>query len=135
MNEAAPVCSTQVTDADATSCLDPAAPTGDQEYYVVALGPPRPPSTTVDRSAVGTLVKTEGNEPPTPPSVTATPLPGGGVQLTWTAATDPEGRPLRYYRIYLDSDTAYTARFDRTDSGSTLVWTDESSGASSHRIG
>ena len=44
------VCSRVVSDADATSCLDPAAPTGNQQYYVVALGPPRPPATGVDRS-------------------------------------------------------------------------------------
>jgi type II secretory pathway pseudopilin PulG len=128
------VCSRVVSDADATSCLDPAAPAGNQQYYVVALGPPRPPATGVDRSDMSLpLIQTDGNVPPVAPaSVTATSLPGGGVQLTWPAASDTDGT-IRYYRIYRDGTASTAARLDRTDAGTTLEWTDESPTASSRR--
>lgn len=128
------VCSRVVSDANATSCLDPAAPTGNQQYYVVALGPPRPPATGVDRSDMSLpLIQTDGNTPPVAPaSVTATGLAGGGVQLTWPAASDSDGT-IRYYRIYRDDTASTAARLDRTDAGTTLEWSDESPTAASSR--
>jgi hypothetical protein len=130
-----PVCATALSDPDPTSCLDPGAPIGNQQYYVVALAPAPPPATGTDRSALpATLLQSDApNQPPNAPaSVTATALTGGGVQLSWPAATDPDGTPIRYYRIYRDGNGSYTKRFDQTDAGNTLSWTDESAGASSH---
>ena len=127
------VCTRQVADAGATTCLDPLAPLGNQQYYVVALGPPRPPATGVDRSAPSALIQTDGDVRPTAPaSITATALPGGGVKLTWTAATDSDGT-IRYYRIYRDDNLTTSARYDRTDNGATLEWSDDSATASSRR--
>ena len=116
----------QVTDADATTCQDPRAPIGNQQYYVVALGPPRPPATGVDRSSPSALIQTDGDVRPTAPaSVTATALPGGGV----TADLD---RPpaTATARSATTASTATTtsptsARYDRTDTGATLEWSDD----------
>lgn len=129
------VCSTLVADANATTCVDPDAPAGDQRYYVVALAPARPPATGTESSGLpATLLHSDTTNvaPLAPPTVTATALTGGGVELSWTAATDPDGTPIRYYRIYRDGTASYTARYDHTDAGTTLSWTDGSPNAAAH---
>jgi hypothetical protein len=65
--------------------------------------------------------------------VTATALPGGGVQLSWTASADPDLTPIHYYRIYRDDATSFTGRYDITDTGAIVTWSDTSPNASSHR--
>ena len=128
-----PVCSTLVADPEPTSCKDTSAPSGNQQYYVVALAPARPPQTTVDRSDMSAVIQSDGNTAPTAPaSITATPLPGGGVHLSWTAASDADGT-IRYYRIYRDDDTSFTSRIDRTDNGAILEWADEAPTAGTRR--
>ena len=128
-----PVCTRQVADTDATSCTDTSAPAGFPAYYVVALAPAQPPLTGVARSTPSATVQTLVNiAPDAPASVSATALPGGGVKLTWPAATDSDGT-IRYYRIYRDDNTTLTARIDRTDTGAVLEWNDDAATASAHR--
>ena len=127
------ICTRQVAGAGATSCLDPLAPLGNQQYYVVALGPPRSPANSVDRSDPSTLIQTDGNVRPTAPdAVTAVALAGGGVKLTWKAASDSDGT-IRYYRVYRDNNLSTAARFDRTENGATLEWSDGAANASTRR--
>ena len=130
------VCSTLLADANPTSCVDPDAPAGNQRYYVVALAPARPPATGSESSGLpGTLLNSDTSNvaPLAPPAVTATALAGGGIELSWTAATDPDSTPILYYRIYRDGNASYTARYDHTDAGTTLSWSDTSPNAAAHR--
>ena len=128
-----PVCTKQLSDPSPTSCLVTGAPGGLQRYYVVALAPAQPPLTGIARSVPSAEVLTVPNlAPEAPASVTATALPGGGVRLSWPAASDADGT-IRYYRIYRDDNTSTTARFDRTARGTDVEWDDDSATASSRR--
>jgi hypothetical protein len=128
------VCSTAVTDANATSCSDSNAPTGNQKYYVVALAPSRTVANATEDSGVGPLINsdTANQRPLAPAVVTATALPGGGVTLTWTASIDPDLTPIRYYRIYRGSSASPSTRFDITDTGTQTTWEDDAPNASSY---
>jgi prepilin-type N-terminal cleavage/methylation domain-containing protein len=131
------VCETKVTDATATSCIDANAPTGNQRYYVLAVAPARGTSGN-ETSALPAYTSTlqsdvPNNRPIAPTTVTATALAGGGVQLSWTASADPDLTPIRYYRIYRDDATSFTGRYDITDTGAIVTWSDTSPNASSHR--
>jgi hypothetical protein len=61
------------------------------------------------------------NPPGNLPAVTKT-VSAGTVTLSWPAATDPDGDPIRFYRIYRDG-SAYADRYDRVD-GNVLSYTD-----------
>ena len=108
-----------------TSCQDPSPPSDPSlNYFVVA----------VDKDALGNLREgdhsttqtvTNTNNPPSPPSGLAASTSGGNTVLVWTASPgDPDaGDSVDFYRIYRDG-TSYTARYDRTQTGAQLTFTD-----------
>jgi prepilin-type N-terminal cleavage/methylation domain-containing protein len=127
------ICTRSVDGSNATSCQDTNAPGGGPKYYVVAYAPSHTGGTGLEPGATSTPVDTgmANLAPLAPGALTATRLPGDGVQLSWPAAADPDGS-IRYYRIYRDDNSSYTKRIDRTGSGSDLSWTDDSAGAADH---
>lgn len=127
-----PICTRSIDDGNATSCQDTNAPGGNPKYYVVAYGAPRT-GTTPEAGTPSTVLDTGvlNLRPAAPATLTATRLTGGGVTLSWPVALDADGS-IRYYRIYRDDNSSYTQRVDRTGSGSTLTWTDDSAGAADH---
>jgi hypothetical protein len=126
------VCTTSVGDAAATACQDRSAPAGSPRYYVIAVAPAQS-GTGDDHSPASGIVDTGVGDaaPLAPAQLTAQRLTGGGVTLSWPAASDPDGT-IRYYRIYRDDNTSYTSRLDRTGSGGDLSWTDNGPNAANH---
>jgi prepilin-type N-terminal cleavage/methylation domain-containing protein len=125
----------QVCDTIETSCFDPSPLTpGTYDYYVVAVD--RDPSTGTPREGpTGTpLVRIElpaGNLPPTPPSNVQATILEDLPAIRWGASSDPDGHPIRFYRIYRDG-TAYANRYDKTGDGVTLSWTDRNPDSGGH---
>ena len=139
LNNDVKVCSTSVTDANPPRARTPTRRRGQppllRRWRSRRPGrPPRAPSAA--------------RYPPTPPrcrptrrtprrraptSITATALTGGGVQLTWTAAIDPDLTPIRYYRIYRDDGSRSTAASTRATPARIVTWTDNSPDASLHK--
>jgi prepilin-type N-terminal cleavage/methylation domain-containing protein len=77
-------------------------------------------STVATQSVLG-VDQGSNNPPGNLPAVTKT-VSAGTVTLSWPAATDPDGDPIRFYRIYRDG-MAYADRYDRVD-GTVLSYTD-----------
>jgi prepilin-type N-terminal cleavage/methylation domain-containing protein len=103
------------------------------QYYVVALdrgldGAAR----KGDQSAVVDV--TQVNQAPNPPTNLTASADGGGTTLNWQAPVPPDpdsGDSIAFYRVYRDGQT-YAARYDRTDSGSELSYTDSNTGGQAH---
>lgn len=120
-----------------TSCQDTNPPgSGTLHYYVVAVD--KHPTTGVARNGdqSSTVTVTSSNDPPYAPTNLQASSSGGATTLTWSASPgDPnallQGDRVDYYRIYRDG-TAFANRYDRTSTGTTLTWTDTSTGGTSH---
>jgi prepilin-type N-terminal cleavage/methylation domain-containing protein len=118
-----------------TTCRDTSPPSESSlNYYVVA----------VDKDASGALREGDksatvtvglSNLPPNPPTNLALTYDNGAAKLTWNASSgdpdDDSGDKVSFYRIYRDG-TAFGDRYDRTGDASTLTWTDNSAGGTTH---
>ena len=116
-----------------TSCFDPQPVPGTYDYYAVAVD--RDPATGGLREGPGGIarrIEVPGqNQPPAAPTPVSATISDGLPVITWGEATDPDGHPIRFYRIYRDG-TAYADRYDKTGDGVTLSWTDRNPGAGGH---
>jgi prepilin-type N-terminal cleavage/methylation domain-containing protein len=112
-----------------TSCFDSTPMAGTYDYYAVAVD--RDPSTGMLRDGLAgaptTVEVPTVNQPPAePPSVTVA-TAGGLPEITWDEALDPDGEPIRFYRIYRNG-TTYAHRYDKSD-GLALSYTDRNPGS------
>jgi prepilin-type N-terminal cleavage/methylation domain-containing protein len=115
-----------------TRCKENGMPSGDQQYYVVA----------VDRDSGGSLrdgdhsalVTVPGvDSPPTAPPTVVAAKSGSNTVLSWTAASDPDaGDSIQFYRIYRDGTDWVGDYLGRTTTGSTLSYTDSSTNGDVH---
>lgn len=99
------------------SCfVTPSATT--ENYFLVSVdctatdqsceGPPQ--------SATVSIANDVANNPPGSPTGLTGTASGAAITLSWTAATDPDGDPIQYYRIYRGTGgTAYTDRYATAD--------------------
>ncbi len=120
----------EVTD---TSCSDLNPPAQlSASYYVTAvdLSDPSNPATKRegDRSSLVAVSNVLNPAPIFPPTTTLSAAIVGGVpQLTWSnGAIDTDG--IQFYRIYRDTGTGYSDRYDRTN-GNGLIYTDPRPGS------
>jgi hypothetical protein len=116
-----------------TSCQDTSPPSDPTlSYYVVA----------VDKDSAGNLREGDHsvialvsalNHPPYPPTNLAASTSGGNTVLAWSASPgDPDlGDHVDYYRIYRDG-TTFADRYDRTQDGSQLTFTDTHTAGTTH---
>ncbi len=131
------VCKTAIDDTTPTACGAAGQPGGPQRYYVVATAPARTGSGVEEsaRPASADTLPVSANERPGAPMNVREDLAaddGGTVTLTWDVPVDLDGQ-IRYYRIYRDDNTAYTARYGGTGSGSQNAWTDRDGAPGAHR--
>lgn len=116
-----------------TECTDAAPPTqsGAIEYYVkarqdnLALGRVFGAQKGLSIAAVGT----PANRPPSEPGDVAI-VGGAQPTISWTPSSDSDGTVI-FYRIYRDG-RAIADRYGKTSNGTTLAFTDKSSGGTSH---
>jgi Tfp pilus assembly protein PilV len=134
------VCETSTGDPNPTQCRSTTAPmTGSFRYYVVALGPARPPATGTEQSATPSVTQTvlvdSTNVAPNAPQNVNASRQDALVTLTWSAPAAPAAGEatdtLRYYRIYRDG-TGYASRIDTTGSGAATSWIDFNAGDTLH---
>jgi prepilin-type N-terminal cleavage/methylation domain-containing protein len=131
------VCQTVIDDITPTSCGASGQPAGGQRYYVVATAPARSGTGEEEstRPASANTLSVGANVRPNAPTGVREDLlvdDGGTVTLAWNVPTDPDGQ-IRYYRIYRDDNTVYTARYGGTGSGSQSAWTDRDGVPGAHR--
>jgi hypothetical protein len=110
-----------------TACQDTSPPAGILRYQVVAVD--RDPSGTLreGRRTASVVVGASGtNNPPNAPTNLAAATSSGNTILVWKAPViaDPDlGDSIDHYVIYRDG-VAFADRFDRTQTGSQLSFTD-----------
>jgi prepilin-type N-terminal cleavage/methylation domain-containing protein len=115
-----------------TSCQDLNPPNSTTvDYYVVAVDKTNTGALREgDHSPIDTVTKTN-TAPTTPTGLTLT-ASNGNVVLNWNASSDPDaGDSVDFYRIYRDGQTV-DDRYDRTQTGSQLTFTDTKTNGVSH---
>jgi prepilin-type N-terminal cleavage/methylation domain-containing protein len=129
-----------------TSCIDDNAPAGSPLYYQVRGVDTLPGGGLGLGTPTDALLIAEGNlVPDKPTGVNAcpggtsgcnqpdgTPADDGVTVVRWNPATDPDGDPIYFYRIYRDG-TSYADRVGQFFPGSgSIAWTDPDSPNGSH---
>lgn len=116
-----------------TRCRENGMPSGDQQYYVVAVD--RDSSGALrdgDHSALVTIPATD-NAPPTVTPVAA--KSGSNTVLSWSPVTDPDsalGDSVQFYRIYRDGTDWINDYLGRTSTGTTYSYTDSATNGDVH---
>jgi len=114
----------------ATTCQDTNPPSGPVSYYVVAVDLD-PGGVHRDGPGSAPITVTTANSAPEMTSPLTATHSDGVTTLQWTAATDPDGDDIAFYRIYRDG-TAFADRYDRTGTGTELSFADGHTDGTEH---
>jgi hypothetical protein len=117
-----------------TRCRENGMPSGDQQYYVVAVDRDASGLRDGDHSALVTVPAAD-LAPTTPTWAGAGAVKSGPTStvLSWNAASDPDpGDSVQFYRIYRDGTDWINDYYGRTTNGSTLTYTDSSTNGDVH---
>jgi prepilin-type N-terminal cleavage/methylation domain-containing protein len=116
-----------------TRCKESGMPSGDQQYYIVAVDRDSSGQRNGDKSAYVTVPGVD-QQPTTPPLIqVAKPSSTGPAVISWTASSDPDaGDSVQFYRIYRDGTDWVNDYYGRTTSGSSLSYTDSDTNGDPH---
>jgi len=123
----------------ATYCTDESPPVGATTYYVKAVDMDNASPAAARTGTRSALLSVPAASAITSRPVfaagsvlTATLVTGPTPRLTWPAATDPDGTIL-FYRVYRDTGTALTDRWDFTETNSPFYTEPQPGASTAHR--
>jgi prepilin-type N-terminal cleavage/methylation domain-containing protein len=117
-----------------TRCKDSGMPSGDQQYYVVAVDRDASGLRDGDKSAYVTVPGSD-QAPTAPPPTTVRAVKSGPTStvISWPAQTDYDaGDSVQFYRIYRDGTDWIGDYYGRTSNPSTLNYTDSNTNGDVH---